>query len=394
MVAMSKTTIPARIAALKREGYPQAQAVNIAMREAQKPGGRTPPARRRNYSYPDIASIKKVLGAPYVHRLVNADFPRLAIDNAHRKFAAANQWDKAEAVTALERYFAKADQQQRKRNGPVVYKEYKGFKILTHGGRGFSSPAAGVKQLATVRDVERAIDKKKNPVKVLRTKPVAVRDTVTGERGQALTRLSGGWVKVKWNNRDRASLIKEDQLARENPFGTELAAGFIFPVAADVAKRVSSRTQKMFNPTVREQSEMFQGKANGKVETLKAASNAPADLARVGKLAGLKLTNRRAELKIPGAMVALDTRGKLWIVGNRAPLFNVKAKPGEGLDYGEIEKIAYITAKAHVGNNKTFEYVHEFGEDGGKRPHLIIDPDGMPIIRGGDYTVKAAGIIN
>ncbi len=93
-------------------------------------------------------------------------------------------------------------------------------------------------------------------------------------------------------------------------------------------------------------------------------------------------------------MVAIAPNEKLWIVSDHAPVFETKAKRGEGLDVGEVTHICYETAKTHIGEGKAYEYVHEFGEDGGKRPHLVIDADGMPILRGGDYKIRAEGIVD
>lgn len=148
------------------------------------------------------------------------------------------------------------------------------------------------------------------------------------------------------------------------------------------------------NPSVTELAETFQGKASGKTESFKAANSAPGNLARIGKLVFIKLAGRSKQLLAPGAMVAVDTKGKLWIVSNRTPLFNRKAKPGERLDYGEIDRICYLTTKAHIEAGKPTEYVHAFGEDGGARPRLLIDSEGMPILRGGSYEIKSEGIVN
>lgn len=146
------------------------------------------------------------------------------------------------------------------------------------------------------------------------------------------------------------------------------------------------------NPSVTTLSKTFQGEADGSIEKSYAATGAPANLARAGRLVFLKANGKT--FRIPGAVVAIAPNEKLWIVGDHAPLFETKARNGEGLDVGEVTHICYETAKAHIGNGKTFEYVHEFGEDGGKRPHLIIDHEGMPLLRGGDYRIRAEGIVN
>ncbi len=158
-------------------------------------------------------------------------------------------------------------------------------------------------------------------------------------------------------------------------------------------KYAFEEAKKARNPSVAALSEKFQGEADGAIEQFYAASSAPANLARAGKLVFLKIEGKI--FRPPNAMVAIAPNEKLWIVSRTStPIFATKAKAGQGLDVGEITAICYETAKQHIGNGKIFEYVHEFGEDGGKRPHLIIDHEGMPILRGGDYKIKTEGIVN
>lgn len=147
------------------------------------------------------------------------------------------------------------------------------------------------------------------------------------------------------------------------------------------------------NPSIKALSQTFQGKANGHVSEYKAANSAPSDLARIGKLVFLKLSGGK-QTRVPGGMVAVDSKGKLWLTAKRAPVFTKKAKPGTMLDFGPVDQICYETAKAHIESGRTTEYVHKFGEDGGKRPHLLVDAEGMPILRGGDYQIKSEGIVN
>lgn len=161
--------------------------------------------------------------------------------------------------------------------------------------------------------------------------------------------------------------------------------------ARQKAKQEIDYLLKTRNPSVADLSRTFQGEADGSIDRLYAADNAPANIARAGKLVFLKVNSKT--FRLPGAMVGIAPNGKLWITGAGA-LFETKARKGEGLDVGEVSHICYETAKAHIGNGKTFEYVHEFGEEGGRRPHLIIDHEGMPILRGGDYKIRAEGIVN
>lgn len=154
---------------------------------------------------------------------------------------------------------------------------------------------------------------------------------------------------------------------------------------------------RKLNPTVREMSQRFQGKATGAVKEYFASDHAPRlDFSRAGKFIFLKLENSSKQLRIPGAVVTIDPKTeKLWIAGNRAPLFNRHAAAkGDLLDHGPVTHICYLTAKAHIGNGKTFEYVHPFGEEGGTLPHLCVDYEGMPVLRGGSYRIKQAGIVD
>lgn len=275
----------------------------------------------------------------------------------------------------------------------------------------------------------KALQQKKNPRQIDKRR---VRRPGESEKGTLQKAYPGGWVKVKWDDNAVPGFSKRDalKLAR-NPRGKRLdaftkkhlstwlsetvysgdrkqaradimAALFEYPdlieksMSWDQIRRFGERMREngetKRNPSIAEVSESFQGRKSGTVKTFKAASSAPSDLARIGKLSFLKVAGK--DIRITGAMVCADTKNKIWIAGARAPMLNQKARPGEGLDFGEITEIGYITSKAHIGDGKTFEYVHKFGEEGGRRPHLIIDSEGMPILRGGDYQIKAAGIID
>ena len=160
---------------------------------------------------------------------------------------------------------------------------------------------------------------------------------------------------------------------------------------AQALKRSLNETEtgRKRNPSLTQLSETFQGKASGTVTEYKAASSAPSNLARTGKLVLFELAGVRRAIRVPGAMVAMDTKEKLWLVGPRAPMFKKKAKPGTVDDYGEIKRIVYLTAKAHIESGKLTEYDHDFENP---RPRLLVDSDGMPIFKGGGYTIRAEGI--
>lgn len=308
---------------------------------------------------------------------------------------------------------------------------------------------------------------------------VRVQERDTKEAGEVIQVLPGGWLKVKWDNRQRPTLIKRSEIKRypyvrnpwwgrtraakrkaspygkhlyiharvkpefsgnhdwflvadgmykskvsalvdakktyresydpkylphlewavsdkrKNPGLIELAGGL---QAIDyLASKVSGKKKNSKrNPSIAEMSKRFQGRATGKTEEYYASDYAPRlNFSRGGKLVFLKL--KGTTVRVAGAVVAIDPKTeKLWIAGSDARgLFKRKAaRKGEVLDFGEIDAICYLTAKQHIGSGKTYEYVHEFGEEGGRKPHLLIDYEGMPIIKGGSYKIRSAGIID
>jgi hypothetical protein len=64
--------------------------------------------------------------------------------------------------------------------------------------------------------------------------------------------------------------------------------------------------------------------------------------------------------------------------------------PRELVQLGTLEAITYSTSKGKEGFH---HWEHEFGEDGGRKPTLAMDPDNERLhIVGGDYTVTDDGI--
>lgn len=62
-----------------------------------------------------------------------------------------------------------------------------------------------------------------------------------------------------------------------------------------------------------------------------------------------------------------------------------------GNPIGELTHVIYACEKQ--GDGYSF-YIHKMGEEGGKRPHLVVDGQGRCWIVGGDYTVEEGGITN
>lgn len=65
-------------------------------------------------------------------------------------------------------------------------------------------------------------------------------------------------------------------------------------------------------------------------------------------------------------------------------------EPGELVELGTLEAITYSTRKGKEGFH---HWEHEFGEDGGRKPVLAMDPSNERLhIVGGSYTVTDDGI--
>lgn len=86
-------------------------------------------------------------------------------------------------------------------------------------------------------------------------------------------------------------------------------------------------------------------------------------------------------------------RGFHWGRGPRkAVRVATSPRPGELVELGKLEAVTYSTTKGDEG----FEhYEHAFGEDGGKKPVLAMDPDTDRLhVVGGSYRVEDRGIVD
>lgn len=67
-------------------------------------------------------------------------------------------------------------------------------------------------------------------------------------------------------------------------------------------------------------------------------------------------------------------------------------RPKALAELGTLEAVTYATHKRGDGPSS---YVHEFGEEGGKRPSLAVDVRNKKLhIIGGDYRVESRGIVD
>lgn len=193
--------------------------------------------------------------------------------------------------------------------------------------------------------------------------------------------------------------------------GTLLANGrkhngiFRSAARAAISKRLSApirfgRRRNSSTPSnIQDVHKMFLGRESTKTFNITAPSNTPKDVAVLGPLVCLKTRDEEFIFAKGEAWVATDGQAKkLYILGD---------KYAHGLEpnanYGHITEIRYEARKDHINpfkwrkrrrNANVTEYFHFFGEENGRRPRLQSDRDRLLHVSGGDYKIKAEGIIN
>lgn len=132
----------------------------------------------------------------------------------------------------------------------------------------------------------------------------------------------------------------------------------------------------------------FRGRApRGKI--IEAEGHGPdgkvIEVAELGKLREITLADGRRYEFGGSARLLADGAKRLHVTGVK-----YRSKPH---DAGAIHSIVYRADKPHIETGR-FDYEHKFGEEGGKRPHWVIDREGLPCIQGGSYGITADGILN
>jgi hypothetical protein len=141
----------------------------------------------------------------------------------------------------------------------------------------------------------------------------------------------------------------------------------------------------------------FRGRPSLKADAVKAPAGTPRDVAALGQLRKLKLKNGTV-LKFgkgPSApFAARDNKGKIHIVGGnyRIGTGGRRRNPDGAVDMGEIAVIEYVADKPHLGEENDVLWFHKFGEEGGERPHLVVDGEGLAHVEGGDYYIRPEGV--
>lgn len=140
------------------------------------------------------------------------------------------------------------------------------------------------------------------------------------------------------------------------------------------------------NSAVNEVFRTFVGRDSANINEVDFPNGSPTNLAQLGLLTELKSETETFQFaESERVFLAADGRGNLYVGGKQQPV-----EPNTS--FGKLLGISYVCKKTHIEPGKTIEYVHKFGDEGGKCPTLRSDKEGRFTIKGGTYTVTSAGI--
>lgn len=191
--------------------------------------------------------------------------------------------------------------------------------------------------------------------------------------------------------------IKGAELENQKRF-IRMAVKDVVSVKKEIAAHKKARAKK--NPgiaTARKQYKEFTGRPSRKVSTNYApkGSKAPKSVAAMGKLKKV-FVKGRAPLNFSAANATLARSGnKMFVLGKGYTLSHVKGRrrnPDGFEDLGEITRLEYEATKTHLGDAQPVTYFHKMGEEGGARPHAVVNDEGLLIIDGGSQYIDQAGI--
>lgn len=166
-----------------------------------------------------------------------------------------------------------------------------------------------------------------------------------------------------------------------------ISSGYYLDKATGMIFAKRARNGAKASPKAKQIRKDFTGMESKKTAVLLAPKGTPRNLAKLGKLILIK--TERGTIKPPNkgtTWLCADTKGKLHIA---------TSIPYDGStgSFGEVTQVEYETAKPHLGyKNKTI-FFHKMGEEGGRKPTLSADKEGLRF-RGGSYKITRQGIVD
>lgn len=164
---------------------------------------------------------------------------------------------------------------------------------------------------------------------------------------------------------------------------------------------VASSSKKNSNTTaLKKIRQDFLGRGNtGRVLKLYTPPGSPKDVAAMAKLTLIKLANGKEQKFANGsAWIGGIKRGdwRRMVIGLKQPITMPNGLDADKAhDFGEVKLIEYRARKPHLygENSPEYPFYHKLGDEGGRRPHLIL-LNGCLAFRGGGYGIQREGIRN
>lgn len=160
------------------------------------------------------------------------------------------------------------------------------------------------------------------------------------------------------------------------------------------------------NPSAAALREAFTGK-DADSFTVHRETHMPAgDYAQLGKLLALYVkpySGGQVQMIKPHdvLLVADESARQLWFVGGDQDItaalgvFGARQRGAGLFELGEARRIDYRQRKEHVAHPEQDSWRHEFGEESGVRPVVLFDAANKRLLlEGGEYVVRAEGIVN
>lgn len=278
-------------------------------------------------------------------------------------------------------------------------------KAATHKATGW---LLNGKKKKTTQASGRKKAKKKNKTVIVKPKRVTVINGKKKGAKKRATKRPVGKKPTKRRNLDHPDRTHQVQVSKHWRAGgasgwqRAAAAGQKDLFAHGIRKRNGQKKTTRSSPKRRnseasaaELYEMFQGRAPQRDLRVEGDTSMPATAATLGLLIELKLENGQTLkfTRMDGVyLAAAKVRGhdRLFIVGN----YEAERPAGitQPIHVSRVKSVTYETRKAHIGDGKTYQFEHTFGEEGGERPWLTIDPSGKLHFTGGSYFLRREGV--
>lgn len=265
--------------------------------------------------------------------------------------------------------------------------EKQGGKWLKVLFKGYDRPH--LVHASELRDVNTSSGKVTNPG--LKEYAVLANDKVNGAEMEVVRRARSAAAAIAKAKADfkkaghNPATLTRWRTARNNPARRVQYIGKRKPVAKRNPRKVSKAVKGIYNE--------FQGRDSKREYSLAVPNGTPKDVATLGRLIEVQ-TAKHGVLRFNNNPAYLgSTAGRKLVIGLSRPYRINNPDGGAAVDLGEVKAVVYKTRKPHLDDGAVHEYIHKLGEEGGARPHLVLQ-NGVLSLKGGDYKITREGIRN